>query len=85
MSLILYIVTLLVLLAGCLSVLIYGTVKKTKWGINFKRVTCPRCNEKADAIRIPQNRQQALWGGFTCKNCSIEIDKWGREIKTENR
>jgi len=32
-------------------------------------------------IRWPKSKNMALWGGFSCKHCDIELDKWGREIR----
>lgn len=52
------------------------------WGINFERVKCPRCGELAPARRRPTSFRQALWGGWTCRKCSCEMDKWGAEIKS---
>ncbi len=55
--------------------------KKSKWGINTKKVFCPNCNEEQPKVRKPKNLRQFLWGGFTCNNCSCEMDKYGNEIK----
>lgn len=58
--------------------------KKSKFGINLNRVYCPVCNTKQPIIRKPTNERQALWGGHTCSNCKIEMDKYGRTITSEN-
>jgi hypothetical protein len=52
-----------------------------RWGINLKSVKCPRCGKPTPQIRTPTSLRQAAWGGFTCSQCSCEIDKWGKEIK----
>lgn len=54
---------------------------KSRMGINLKRIYCPNCNAKQPFIRVPKNERQALWGGHTCSNCGIEMDKYGGEIK----
>ncbi len=68
------------LLAGGLIAVVSGTIRKTKWGMNLERVVCPRCGAAAPLIRNPKTVKQALWGGWTCKECGAEIDKWGREL-----
>jgi hypothetical protein len=59
--------------------------KKGKWGINLKQNKCPRCGEPFPQIRTPSSFHQAMWGGSTCKSCGCEIDKWGNEIKKQNK
>lgn len=54
--------------------------KKGPMGINTKTTTCPRCGEKFPKIRKPASLKQALWGGYTCKNCGCETDKYGNEL-----
>jgi len=70
---------IVVLLPIGVIVIFLGTKNKTKWGINTKTVACPQCNEAFPPTRKPKNRKQALWGGFTCSECDIDVDKWGRE------
>ncbi len=55
--------------------------KYSKLGINLNRIYCPKCNEKQPIARKPANERQALYGGYTCKNCEAEKDKNGMEIK----
>ncbi|MEL1247159.1 hypothetical protein [Flavobacterium helocola] len=55
--------------------------KFSKFGINIGRVYCPKCNLKQPIIRKPANERQVLYGGYTCKNCNTEMDKYGIEIK----
>jgi DNA-directed RNA polymerase subunit RPC12/RpoP len=58
-----------------------GTIFKTRWGINFARqIQCPYCVDVRGQIRPPRNRQQVLWGGYTCSKCGLEVDKWNRPI-----
>jgi hypothetical protein len=61
-------------------ILIRGTVKKTKFGVNLERTACPSCGEPMPAFRKPANSRQALWGGWTCAKCGAELDKWGRPL-----
>lgn len=53
---------------------------KGNWGINFKGSKCPQSAAKAPTFRVPKNVRQALWGGWTCTACNIEVDKWGNRI-----
>lgn len=59
--------------------MLFGTVAKNKWGINFEAVSCPRCGTPRPKVRKPGCARQALWDGYTCSNCGAEEDKWGRE------
>jgi len=54
--------------------------KGSKWGINFTRMKCPDCDASLPIFRTPQNFKQALWGGFTCRQCGKELDKWLKPI-----
>lgn len=67
-----------VLSVGCVLVMI-GTFRKTKWGINTARVICPKCGITMGRVRTPKTMAQALWGGATCQTCGIEVDEWGRQ------
>ena len=53
---------------------------KSKWGINLKRIYCPKCKTKQPYFRKPLNERQALWGGHTCRNCGTEMDKYGEVV-----
>ena len=54
--------------------------KNPQMGINLGRVYCPKCGSKQPVIRKPKNERQAFYGGYTCKNCGTEMDKYGKEI-----
>src|ERR1035437_5569396 len=74
------VVTLIGLEACGLYLVIRDTRRRSgKWGINRKPVSCPRCHSRAPFIRIPTSWRQAMWGGWTCKSCGCEMDKWGAE------
>ena len=55
--------------------------KRGKWGVNpdYRNTTCPVCGLKAPALRIPKNKEEWLWGGWTCKKCGSHLDKYGVE------
>ncbi|HMP61379.1 MAG TPA: hypothetical protein PKD86_18720 [Gemmatales bacterium] len=55
-----------------------------RWGINFKRLHCPRCGEPAPFVRVPRHARQAEWGGHTCSACGTEFDKWGQPVADES-
>jgi hypothetical protein len=51
--------------------------RKGRWGINLSPTPCMHCGAWAPVVRTPANTQQALWGGWTCPQCGLELDKWG--------
>jgi hypothetical protein len=74
-----------VALAGTgLFLIIRGTIRKDGFGINTGRPDCPKCGEPVSlAPRVPKSLRQALWGGWTCKECGCEMDKWGRAYEDQ--
>ncbi len=52
------------------------------WGLNLRPVSCPKCGENVPFLRKPASLRQELWGGWTCSNCGIEMDRWGTEISS---
>jgi hypothetical protein len=45
------------------------------------RPPCPRCGTVFDRpFRWPTSLRQALWGGWTCRECGLDYDKWGRQV-----
>ena len=67
------------------AVVFWGTVSKNSWGVNLKRLTCPRCIH-----RIPRGPGLiAVWhmwaGRVTCPNCQTLVDKWGHELMPNER
>jgi hypothetical protein len=78
------IIALVVFAVGLWAFLLYLVVRDTrrrsgKWGWNRRRVFCPRCHSRQPIIRIPTSWRQFWWGGWTCKACGCEVDKWGVE------
>ena len=53
-----------------------------KWGINRRPVICSRCQARVPRFRLPTSWRQAMWGGWTCRSCGCEMDKWGVEIES---
>lgn len=43
-------------------------------------VSCPRCACVMPRIRKPTSRRQALWGGWTCPQCQLELDSKGMPL-----
>jgi hypothetical protein len=41
---------------------------------------CPDCHKPLPRFRKPANVRQLLWGGWTCPDCAVEIDRQGRKI-----
>jgi len=48
--------------------------------LELKKHSCPACGKQLPEIRRPLNLRMALWGGHYCKECNVELDKWGRRI-----
>ena len=72
--------TIITILIIGIYLIILVNKKDSKFGINLKRVFCPKCNLKQPIIRKPENERQILFGGHTCENCGTEMDKYGVEI-----
>jgi hypothetical protein len=45
-----------------------------------RRKSCPRCQALLPNIRWPRNVREALWGGWTCPKCKIEIGREGLAV-----
>jgi len=41
---------------------------------------CPSCGTPVPMLRNPTSLRQALWGGWTCSNCGMEMDRHGEEM-----
>jgi len=54
--------------------------QNNKWGINLELVLCPECGSKQPALRIPENFEQFVNGGWTCESCQCKMDKNGNKI-----
>lgn len=70
------------LLAAGAGLMIRDTLRKRgNWGINLKPGPCLQCGTPMPRIRKPANWRQAMWGGWTCTECGLELDKWGRPVE----
>ena len=59
-----------------------ATIIYTKWKtaqINAEG-GCPVCGADVPAFRRPASYRQALRGGWTCENCSTEMDRHGNKL-----
>ena len=68
-----------VALAFGMVLVVHGTVAKNRWGINLEEVSCPRCSKLLPKVRKPRSFRESMWSGWTCSNCGVGVDKWGRE------
>jgi hypothetical protein len=67
------------------ALVIRDTIRgRGNWGINLKPGPCIECGTPMPMIRKPANWRQALWGGWTCPECGLELDKWGRPIEGQD-
>ncbi|MFC1461114.1 hypothetical protein ACFLQR_01170 [Verrucomicrobiota bacterium] len=57
--------------------------RKGPWGINLSKVSCPKCGLRMPRWRRPDNERQMLLGGWTCRQCGCEMDKYGTEIQED--
>jgi len=62
------------------AALFVSSRRKGRWGINLRPVDCPQCGRAQPTTRLPTSLRQALWGGWSCRACGTEMDKWGRSI-----
>ncbi|WP_425614118.1 hypothetical protein NA78x_003979 [Anatilimnocola sp. NA78] len=53
-----------------------------RFGINLRAVHCPECGRKLRFLRMPTSLRQMCWGGYTCRDCNCEIDRWGQPLET---
>lgn len=72
-------------LAVGMILVIRDTIRKRgKWGINLTPNPCRQCGTPAPMIRKPANWRQAMWGGWTCSECGLEVDKWSRSVEEQS-
>lgn len=86
-SLLLLIILILIVCSGVLILKLAGDsiVRKSKiLGFNLRSIDCPNCHRKVPYIRTPTSTRQALFGGWTCSGCGIEMDKWGTDISSSD-
>lgn len=70
------------LLATGVVLMIRDTIRRRgNWGINLTPGTCGQCGTPRPMVRKPANWRQAMWGGWTCTECGLEVDKWGQPVE----
>ena len=50
----------------------------------FKPVYCPKCHTKLPTMRKPENKREALFGGWTCKKCHLRVDADGKPLSKKH-
>lgn len=65
---------------GAVALVLWGTLERNSWGLNFGRVACPRCLRAIPNPGGLRGLWQKLFGGGICTECRTVVDKWGREI-----
>jgi hypothetical protein len=69
------------LLVTGVVLMVRDTVRKRgRWGINTGVAVCRQCGTTAPVIRKPANFNQMMWGGWTCAECGLELDRWGEPV-----
>jgi hypothetical protein len=71
------------LLAGAFLVVRDTARQRGRWGINLHPPACLQCGAPAPAVRKPASLRQAMWGGWTCRQCGFELDKWGWPVEEQ--
>jgi hypothetical protein len=72
------------LLTGAVLVVRDTIRKRGRWGINLSPPECRQCGTAAPVVRKPANMRQAMWGGWTCAECGLELDKWGHPVDDQS-
>ena len=44
-------------------------------------MTCGGCGAALPAVRVPRGLRQALWGGWCCPGCGLEVDRRGQPVE----
>ncbi len=79
-------VTALVLLcAGAIVLVLWGTIARNRWGLNLGKVNCPRCLRTVPKPGGMVGLWQSLFGGGQCPECKTLVNKWGREIMPRHK
>jgi hypothetical protein len=78
-SYLLFTLFLVVVLPSLLGWLLRSQTRaEGRFGIGSFDIECPNCHAPQPIFRKPASVKQAMWGGWTCKTCRTEIDKYGR-------
>jgi hypothetical protein len=71
------------LITGAVLVIRDTVRQRGRWGLNFSAPRCRHCTTPMPVVRVPASFSQALWGGWTCSECGLEVDKWGEPIPNQ--
>jgi predicted SprT family Zn-dependent metalloprotease len=75
-----FILNILLQLAGAVAAIVVITfVAIATLGV-LNRARCAKCGQPQPIVRRPLNERQALWGGYTCRQCGTELDSSGQPI-----
>ncbi|MGH9820487.1 MAG: hypothetical protein ACRD43_09995, partial [Pyrinomonadaceae bacterium] len=67
-----------------LAFMAFDTFKRRgEFGVNLRLATCSKCGTYLPFRRVASSIRQTLFGGWNCPTCGTELDKWGKELKTE--
>jgi ribosomal protein S27E len=55
------------------------TQAKGRFGIGTFTIECPNCQNPQPIFRKPTSVKQMMFGGWTCKACGAEINKYGAQ------
>lgn len=50
-----------------------------KFGIGSFEAECPHCQNPQPIFRKPASFKQMMFGGWTCKACGTEVNKYGAQ------
>lgn len=76
----LFVLVLVVVLPNLLGWLLQSrTQAEGRFGIGAFNVECPNCHSPQPIFRKPTSVRQMMWGGWTCKTCGTEINKYGAQ------
>ena len=81
-------VLLIGIASGLIGVLVFRFViykyfwpKQGKWAINLKPLVCSICRTRGPRVRLPKSKRELMWGGWTCRQCGTELDKFGQPVE----
>jgi len=66
------------ILAFILIIIILHNLKNFRKG----KKRCPKCGNSIPSIRLPVTLKQAFFGGWKCKECNTELNRF-REQKSD--
>ena len=73
-----YLLITIAVVGAAVLAMMYATSIKSRWGIPLGQVSCPKCGAQQPKVRKPNGWNEALWGGYTCQQCGVKMDKYGR-------